>query len=75
MYITRLICLRLCAHLSLIAAVLAFSSDGIIMDIKRAMMAMTTSTSTRVKPNRSGFFAVLERQTLVLDVLYLIFTS
>jgi hypothetical protein len=43
------------------AADLAFPSEGIIMDIKRAIMAITTSSSTRVKPSRSGFCAALKQ--------------
>ncbi|GAI11327.1 unnamed protein product, partial [marine sediment metagenome] len=42
-------------------------------------VCMTTNGSLladmAMKLKRSGFFAVLERQTLVLDILYLIFTS
>ena len=56
------------------AADLAFPSEGIIMDIKRVIMAITTSSSTRLKPSRSGFCAALKQQVFVSDVLRLTFT-
>jgi len=41
---------RLCAHSSRIAIERTFTSEGISMESKRVMTAMTTSSSMRVKP-------------------------
>jgi hypothetical protein len=57
-----------------IAIDLALISDGISMESKRAIIDMTTSSSTRLKPRKCIFGGALEWQGAWLGVLHLVLT-
>jgi hypothetical protein len=61
--------LRLCEHLTFIAVDLAFLSDGVSIESKSAMIAMTTSSSTRLKPGREIAGVTREREKKAVKVL------
>src|SRR5260370_30961979 len=65
----RLICLRLLAQLTRFAASRAFCTAGMSRPIRSPMIAMTTSSSTSVKPRDGADFPVGREQRKTMKYL------